>query len=358
MYVDADTHIDECEDTWSYLPKSKERFRPGTMTFAQEELPSYLRSGYHRAWFIDGQVFQRQVRSDDRTGTTVETRELYDVAARLKDMDELGVGIHVVYPTLFLNEITRRPELEVALCESYNRWLADRCAESGGRLRWVAVAPLSSIPDALVEIRRARENGACGVFKRGIECGDRHAVDPYFFPIYELAQELDMPICIHSARPYRIVTDLMTCLQKGMTSGLYVQDAFCRIVTAKISERFPRLRIGFIEAGAGWLSYALWLTRAEQNSNVALGAGIEQVRQRDVELVANSRLYITCEASEDIPRLIEEVGGQCLLVGSDYGHPDRASVWGAQSQVVNRPDVSRTVADRLTRANAESFYGL
>jgi hypothetical protein len=81
-------------------------------------------------------------------------------------MDELGVSHHVIYPTLFLNEVSRRPELEVALCESYNRWLADRCAESEGRLQWVAVAPLSSIPDA----RRQLHGHGSGDDKFGVSC--------------------------------------------------------------------------------------------------------------------------------------------------------------------------------------------
>ncbi|HVB06466.1 MAG TPA: amidohydrolase family protein [Acidimicrobiales bacterium] len=358
MFIDADTHVDECEDTWSYFPKSREELRPGTMTFLEGSAPSYLRPGYHRAWFIDGQLFQRQVRSDERTGTTVEARELHDVRSRVKDMDELGVSHHVIYPTLFLNELTRRPELEIALCESYNRWLADRCSESDGRLQWVAVAPLSSIPDALAEIRRARDAGACGIFKRGIECGDRNVADPYFAPVYELAQGLDLPICLHSARPYRIVTDLMTRLQTGLESGLYVQDAFSRVLKSRLPERYPTLRIGFIEAGAGWLAHVLWSARADQSKDVALGAGSERAKERNREVLAEGRLFVTCEVSEDLPQIISEVGDASLIVGSDYGHPDRASVWGAHTRIVERPDIPATASDRLTRVNAAAFYGL
>ncbi len=357
MFIDADTHVDECEDTWSYFPKAMESVRPGTMTFLDGAAPSYLRPGYHRVWFIDGQVFQRQVRSDERTGTTVDARELYDVRARLKDMDELGVSTHVIYPTLFLNELTRRPELEVALCESYNRWLADRCADSGGRLQWVAVAPLSAIPEAVKEIRRAREAGACGIFKRGVECSERNAADPYFHPVYELAQELDMPICLHSARPYRIVTDLMTRLQTGLGSGFYVQDAFSRVLGSKLMERFSTLRIGFIEAGAGWLPHLLWASRADQGKEVALGAGSETAKERNRELLAESRLYVSVEVSENMEQILDEVGDANLVVGSDYGHPDRASVWGAHSRILERPDVPDDAGDRLTRVNAATFYG-
>ena len=51
---------------------------------------------------------------------------------------------------------------------------------------------------ALEEARFAKENGACGIFMRGLE-GDKRLSDPHFFPLYEEAGRLDLPICVHSA---------------------------------------------------------------------------------------------------------------------------------------------------------------
>ena len=56
----------------------------------------------------------------------------------------MGTEVQVLYPTLFLMEATERPEVATALRRSYNRWLADRCAESHGRLRWVCLPPRST----------------------------------------------------------------------------------------------------------------------------------------------------------------------------------------------------------------------
>ena len=70
--------------------------------------------------------------------------------ARLKHMDELGTDMQVIYPTLFLMEATEKPEVNTAMRRSYNRWLGERCGESGGRLRWVCMPPLQNM-DATVE---------------------------------------------------------------------------------------------------------------------------------------------------------------------------------------------------------------
>ena len=67
-----------------------------------------------RYWIIDGKRQIRFIRSDKDSGTTVETRELLDVKARLKHMDKLGTDIQVIYPTLFLMEASEKPELNTA----------------------------------------------------------------------------------------------------------------------------------------------------------------------------------------------------------------------------------------------------
>ncbi len=360
MYIDADTHVDECEETWSYIPKSQESVRPGTVVFVEGTKPSYLPDGYERMWFVDGQVYTRQFRSDERTGTTVGSRELRDIPARLHDMDELGVGTQVIFPTMFLMEVTRRPEIEVVLCEAYNRWMADRCGESGGRLRWVAVAPCNAMPEALLEMRRAREAGAIGVLRRGVDCGDKTANDPYFLPLYAAAQDLDLPVCFHTGFPYRGNATMMTWFQKGLPPTPYLQNACFNVLKHRLPEQFPRLKWGFIEAGAGWVPNVLWSVRAEDNRD--FGGDAEKMlalgRAGNRERLKTSNIYVTAEVSEDLPYLVHEVGDENLFVASDYGHPDRASVWGAQQYVRDRTDISSTTIERLVHDDAAAFFSL
>ena len=83
--VDADTHIDETEATWEYMTEAERRFKPVSVDPGGHVGPG---SGPpHRWWLIDGKTRIRFWRSDERTGTTVETRELTDVKARLRQMD-------------------------------------------------------------------------------------------------------------------------------------------------------------------------------------------------------------------------------------------------------------------------------
>ena len=64
------------------------------------------------------------------------------MAGRLQDMDKMGVEAQVIFPTFFIRYGPGNPESEAAVTGAYNRWLAERCAMSNGRLRWAAVLPL------------------------------------------------------------------------------------------------------------------------------------------------------------------------------------------------------------------------
>lgn len=342
LMMDADTHIDECEDTWSYWPESELDLQPRTIEFTPDQEPPWMTvqgsgSRHSRSWFIDGQLISRRYRNDKNSGTTIATRELYDVPARLADMDSLGIDVHVLYPTAFLTELTLRPYLMTMLCQSYNRWLADRCAESGGRLRWVAMIPYLATSEALAEVRWAKEHGAVGLFKRGVECGHLPAADPVFWPVYKLASELDLPMCIHVGAEWRPQNNNLT--RFPFPDGFEGQQAFRSLVDQKIPQRFPDLRVGFIEFGSAWLPHIFPFIRSN-------------------ETLESCNFWVTCEVSEDLGYIISKVGDDRLMVGSDYSHADRASVKDAHGRVHSRDDIGESSAQKLTISNAKEFYRL
>ncbi len=205
--VDADTHVSESTHMWELFDREMYPRRP-VVVKAPEDTLYGARNAF---WLIDGDIVPRPVgrrsyRLITPSATKLEQtrgdiqlacRELTDVPARLRDMDKLGVDIQVIYPTLFLVYLTDDPVLDTALSRAYNRYLADACAKSNGRLRWVIVPPLRSIEESVKELHWGKEHGAVGVFFRGLE-GDKTLDNPCFFPVYQAANDLGLPICIHT----------------------------------------------------------------------------------------------------------------------------------------------------------------
>src|SRR5439155_14816804 len=153
--IDADTHIDETEDTWEYMLPSEQEFKP-VVGYPSNPDPNRPTPRY---WMIDGERQPRLARNDQRTRTTVEARELLDVNVRLSDMDSLDVQTHVIYPTTFLIQPTSRASIDLALKRSYNCWLGDRSAKSSGRLRWAGLPPMMTMDAMLAEMRCFKDHG-------------------------------------------------------------------------------------------------------------------------------------------------------------------------------------------------------
>ena len=124
--------------------------------------------------------------------------------------------------------------------------------------------------------------------------------------------------------------------------------AFRDLVANKIPEQFPGLRFGFIEAAAGWAPFLIHIVRRLLKEKFRFGTSADMFREY--------RLYIACEADEDIPYLAEYTGEDHLLIGSDYPHSDPSR----EDQFVNaikvREDISPQLRQKILYDNPRAFY--
>ncbi|HLG72229.1 MAG TPA: amidohydrolase family protein [Chloroflexota bacterium] len=356
--IDADTHVDETEDTWEYIQPGDEAFKP-VVGYPSNPDPNRPLTRY---WMIDGKRQQRFTRDDERTRTTVEMRELLDVSARLRAMDELGTDIQVIYPTLFLPEGTDKPEVELATRRSYNRWLADRCAQSKGRLRWVCLPPYRSMDKALEELRWAKDHGACGILKKGSQEADRWFSDEYFHPLYEEAEKLDLPICVHTGTgvpDYSPRNEFLFSSFIRFTSP--VPSAFEAAILFGLTRKFPKLRFGFIEAGASWVPFLIYHLRRRQERLAGDSTFGRPEYELPEDVMKHHRLYVTCQVDEDLPYITKVAGEDNLLVGSDFTHGDSAQELDFRKRLLERADrgeISHALVKKITEDNPKAFYGL
>ena len=212
--IDADAHVIESDHTWDYMGGADAKYKPVPVAPTEP--------GSNRLyWIIDGKLKGR--RTNIGADTTELTREMTDVSARLRHMDELGVDVQILFPTIYTRKIAEDPAADLALGKSYNRWLADIFSQGQGRLRWIAIAPLLDLSKARAELEFAKEHGACGIMMRGFE-GERHLSSPYFYPLYEIAQELDLAICIHAGSANPAIVDFMGSGNAVMVRDAYVAD--------------------------------------------------------------------------------------------------------------------------------------
>ncbi len=378
--VDADTHVVESEGMWELFDKDMWGRRPVAVAHPDPETGRAT-----NRWVINGTMIPKPagkggqglqtppIDAEAREKSTWTTKALIDVRTRLAEADQMGVETQVVYPTLFIAHITFDPELDVALAKAYNRYLAQAWEQGGGRLRWVAVLPLHDIPAAIEQLHWSQEHGAVGFIAKGIE-GERSLAEPYFFPLYEEASRAGMPLCIHTGPGCPALTEVLDVRIGGSFPGVRMLPliGFQHLVTNRIPEMFPDLRIGFVETGASWVPYVLhyierdW-RRKKQLDVPHLGPG----------LFKDYRIFVSCESDEDLPYLMDYVGEDNLITGSDYGHhggqvPTREAIsftnrtlggdpsgdLAVFAELAYREDLTEEQKQKIASANAQRFYGL
>jgi predicted TIM-barrel fold metal-dependent hydrolase len=249
---------------------------------------------------------------------------------------------------VFLRAWTQDPSVEYALCKSYNRWLADIWKAAPDRLKWAVMPPLTSIEKSIEEMEFAKENGAVGVFLRGLEC-ERRLDNPYFFPIYEKAQELDLPMCFHSGNNSFNVRDIYASEAGFGRSKLPVVSAFHSLLMAGIPAKFPKLRWGFVEVSAQWIPYAL------NDLSIRMK---RKGKRMSKTIMADNNFYVACQVTDDLGYVLEYAGEDNLVVGTDYGHSDTSTEIEALRKIKDDGKISSAVADKILDANARALYGL
>lgn len=296
--------------------------------------------------------------------------ESYEITPGLwvDTLDKAGLESTVLYPTAGLSfTMIQDPAWAIALARAYNNWFTDRYYKHSKRLRGVALLPLQSVPDAVIELRRAvTELGMVGAVlpANSADIGVRRALGhPDFWPIYEEAQRLNVPLATHGAPSMNL--GLNSFSHFAMTAALEHPVAQMIQVTSFVLEgvfdRFPTLRVGFLEAGTGWVPYMIdRLDRFYDGMNRNGHREYSQAaKTRPSDVFASGRIYFSCEGGEiSLKNLVERIGHKSLLFASDFPHETNIEhAMHEMEEMLERDDVSDEAKQGIFCDNIEAFYG-
>jgi len=353
--IDADAHVVETERVWDYLDAPDQKYRPTLM--ASPDNPR------RQFWMLDGENLGSKFPSPDETqseehlkrfgravGTPVEARELSNVTQRLRHMDELGIDVQVMFNSLWITPLTRRPDAEIALSWAWNRWLADVWKQGDDRLRWTCVVPALTPNEALPQIRFAKEHGAVGVCMRPFE-RERMMTDPFYYPIYQEAQRLDIPITVHLGNGSPELFKLMTNEAGGGFSTFRVPTVTScyALIMSEIPRVFPKLRWGFIEVSSQWVPWVI---------HEAIRRSLGSAHPISKDCLREYNIYVSTQTDDDFQYVISYASEDNLVIGTDYGHGDTSSELNAIARFKAMKDLSRVVKRKILSDNPRRFYGI
>lgn len=376
---DADGHIYEWEGTFSdaYWDPAFKDERPRVIEVDE--------SG-RLAWYIDKRIFPISTGPGQKRGATpaskggvpspsqlmkvhdpVESAELRSAAARLAQMDEENIYMQINYPTMLLSwPLAYSPGLGTAIARSYNSWIADVSSQAPERLKWVTVIDPSNLREAANEVYRTKELGSSGVMVWGLS-GSTHLDHPSYEPVWQACAETGLPIAVHPGFTCPPLDDLYdTASDSAAVPFVFpVLMAFQRIISKGLLDRYPTVKVGFMETGCQWLPFMC--ERIEENSDAAVRTTANRETRQVIgykaeltpeEYIERGQIFLGFEVNERmLPHLIEEYGEDCWLYASDIPHGHRMYKAGDYLWD-HRTDLSQDIKRKLLVDNTARFYGL
>lgn len=284
-------------------------------------------------------------------------RDINDVPTRLRDMDREGIDVSVLFPTssFSMTKIVER-DYAVAYARAYNDFIASVCKESP-RVKAIGLLPWQDVPAAVKEANRAiTELGLAGiaVATQGMK---EHLGSQTFWPIYEELQRLDVPFCVHNRREAPRGDDRFDSFLYMHTIGRPVETIiqFAGLMYGGVAEAFPRLRIGFMETGVGWVPY--WMERMDEEWEKRGDVEAPLCKHKPSEYVLNGNWYFATEPEEGmLPYVMDRIGVDRILFASDYPHWD-GMFPRVVSTIKGREDISEDAKRKILGDNAKRFYG-
>jgi uncharacterized protein len=245
-----------------------------------------------------------------------------------------------------------------ALARAYNEWLVAEWLPRDGRLRGSLVVAPQDPAGAAKEIRRLGDHP--GIVQVLVSTGaQRPYGDPFYWPIWDAAAELGLPVAAHLGGQGGINANPTGC---GPPTYFWEAHAlFCEtgmghvasVIAHGIFERHPRMRFVLIECGVAWLPALLWRLDADYK---ALRKETPWLKRLPSEY-AREHIRLTTqpleqpEAKEHLFAVLEAMHGrEVLLFASDYPHWDFDD-----PMTIGLPERWRT---DVFAANARRLYGL
>jgi uncharacterized protein len=285
-------------------------------------------------------------------------------------LDDVGIEWSVLYPTLGLayGKIVSL-DYAVEASRAYNDWLSDTYLKVNPRFKGMAIIPMQDPEEAAKELKRAvTELGMLGAMMPSnglpMPLGSKT-----YWPVYAEADRLGCCLAVHGGVHDRFGMDHMNMYVPvhalGHPWGITVSCA--SIVYNGIFDRFPRLRIAFLEGGVAWLLLLLERLHASHETHFqyipprefGVREGVDP-SEYIIKQIKAGRFFVGCETEElTMPFAIKVVGNEPFLYSSDFPHEvTKESCKHDIGELLESEEITQEDKAGILYRNAERFYKL
>jgi predicted TIM-barrel fold metal-dependent hydrolase len=366
--VDADGHILEPPDLWeNYL---EEEYRDRALCIrVDDEGFEYLEIGgvpskrtNRGSLGIMGAMGEENLRpSPERRYADSFPFGACDPTERLSLLDQENLECALLYPTIGLLwecELTD-VALSLAYCRAYNRWIADFCRATNGRLVPIAQLTLLDPEGSAAELERAVKDGCKGAWVNPFNHNKVIHGDAQHDVLFAKCCELNVPLAIHPTfTPHRAAEGIFDWPAEGRAWGEAIwlrsltQQVLISFMSLGTLDRFPDLKVGILEVGSGWVGALI------DRLDAFTGALNYPTNRRKASDYFREQCFISGDPDETAaPHIIDHVGADNFMWATDYPHPDHPHTW-VDDLTAYAEQLAPEVRAKVLGGNVKRIYGL
>jgi predicted TIM-barrel fold metal-dependent hydrolase len=258
-------------------------------------------------------------------GSKLPVFESYDSDpdARVRDMDEEGVDVHLLVNTGGPSG-HQDPLVAIEFNRAQHRYLADFCSRHPHRLKSMIAVNARFVEESVAEIRRwAKSSWATGVY---VNLPLDYPIDhPDLHPIWQAVDDEGLCVIHHSfSMGYPGYRDLWQNPFIGRTAShpWGAMRAMAAFFGAGLMDRYPNLRFCVLESGFGWLPF--WAVRMEDQAGY-MGFVAEGLQHTMLEYTTGGRFFASIvlhEGGKMVKMVSDFLGDHILMFSTDYPHPE------------------------------------
>ncbi len=288
---------------------------------------------------------------------------MWDSESQVQAMDSEGIDVAAMYPSRGLMPLAIDgidPALGAAVAAAYNDWLHEFCQRDPDRMFGVAMVSLHDVPSAVEEARRTvRDYGFRGVFLRPNFINGRPWHDSYYDPFWAAIEELGIGVGFHEGGAIpaaQVGKELESeALHHIVSHPLEMMLAGVSLIGGGVFERFPGLRVAFLEANCSWVPWMLW--RMDDVLEPTTWAGLQHLDlKRKPSEYFERHCYVSIEPDEEPAKnVLSMIGQQNIVFSTDYPHLD-SKFPKAVDYFLDQP-IESDEKRRFLWDNCAHFYG-
>lgn len=282
-----------------------------------------------------------------------------DVTLTRRWMDAIGIDVAILFPTpMLMLGLHPQVEVEVALARAYNRWLVERILPAEPRIQTMLYLPFND-PEATYKLAQeyADTPGVVGFMVTAARYKPVH--DNAYHRTYALLQEIGKPLAFHAA--YNWNDQSMMLLNRFISVhalGFVFHNMIhmTNWVINGLPERFPKLKVVWIESGLAWLPFLMQRLDHEYLMRTSEAPALKKLPSEYI-----TDMYYTTQPMErpkDLSLLEQTLrvikADTQLMYSSDYPHWD----FDLPSTIYDLPFLSEQTKRNILGGNAIRLFGL